>query len=146
MSQTAHWHSGIAAAQNGNNSALPHQPATLSNLLSKVNDSAGVGCSNTSNILREYSQMHSLRLRCVSDAQWPVTEPAQTGNVDEGHCAAVNSVVHSRKYIISGGGDCRIRVWAKTTLAHVTTLPGHRGPVFTLLVAGVTPLCARGKN
>ena len=69
-----------------------------------------------------------------------VVEPAVTGSVDEGHCAAVQSVVHSAKYIISAGGDCRIRVWARKGLEPVTALQGHRGPIFALLIAGARRL------
>jgi WD40 repeat protein len=65
-----------------------------------------------------------------------MVEPSVTGSLDEGHCAAVQSVVHSHKYIISAGGDCRIRVWRKDDLSIVCALPGHRGPIFALLVAG----------
>jgi WD40 repeat protein len=78
----------------------------------------------------------SIALRKIQSTEWPVTEPAVTGRLDEGHCGAVQSVVHSDKYIVSGGGDCRIRVWDKGTLAHVCALSGHRGPIFTLVVVG----------
>ena len=65
-----------------------------------------------------------------------VVEPALTGDVDEGHCAAVQSVVYSSKHIISAGCDCLIRVWRAEDLSHVCALTGHRGPVFALIVVG----------
>jgi hypothetical protein len=65
-----------------------------------------------------------------------VVEPALVGGMDEGHCAAVQSVVHSADYIISAGGDSLIHVWRMQDFSHVSAMSGHQGPVFSLIVVG----------
>lgn len=110
-----------------------------------------VGCQDTTlklyhflepdNAGRSLGVQASMRNKGADNVDATVVEPTVTGSLDEGHCAAVQSVVHSHKYIISAGGDCRIRVWRKSDLGIVCALPGHRGPIFALLVAGALFAC-----
>lgn len=74
-----------------------------------------------------------------------VTEALLEGKLDEGHCAAIHAVVSGRRFVCSAGGDSGIRVWRADSLEAVTTMTGHRGPVFALLMLGVdpSPLCSR---
>lgn len=73
----------------------------------------------------------------VTDDQWDVTTPALQGNLDDGHCAAIHAVVCSEKHVCTAGGDCVIRVWNRTTLKPESSMIGHRGPVFALVLLGV---------
>lgn len=68
-----------------------------------------------------------------------VTEAVLEGRLDDGHCAAIHAVVSSRRFVCSAGGDSTIRVWRATSLEPVTTMTGHRGPVFALLMLGAVP-------
>lgn len=68
-----------------------------------------------------------------------VTEALLEGKLDDGHCAAIHAVVSSRRFVCSAGGDSTIRVWRAKDLQPVTSMIGHRGPVFALLMLGAFP-------
>lgn len=67
-----------------------------------------------------------------------ITTPALQGNLDDGHCAAIHAVVCSQKYVCTAGGDCSIRVWTRSDLKPLSTMIGHRGPVFALGLVGAS--------
>lgn len=68
-----------------------------------------------------------------------VTVPALQGKLHDGHCAAIQAVVCSQQYVCTAGGDCAIRVWDRATLNPESTMIGHRGPVFALVLLGASP-------
>lgn len=103
-------------------------------------------------ILDKNPPLHNLASYSISDkmaklksqskggaAAAQVTAPRVTSAVDDGHCSAINSVVACLDFLCSAGGDCTVRVWKKETLAPVTTLRGHRGPVMSLVAIGARP-------
>lgn len=72
----------------------------------------------------------------ITADQRDVTTPALQGKLDDGHCAAIHAVVCSQKYVCTAGGDCVIRVWNRSDLNPESTMIGHRGPVFALVLLG----------
>ena len=72
----------------------------------------------------------------VTADQRDVTVPTLQGKLDDGHCAAIHAVVCSEEYVCTSGGDCVIRVWDRATLNPESTMIGHRGPVFALVLLG----------
>jgi WD40 repeat protein len=106
--------------------------------------SLGSNCCNAPSMNGAGSSWHFQVQGSNKEYAAAVVEPALVSGVDEGHCAAVQSVVHSRIYIVSAGGDSLIHVWRIQDLQHVCAMSGHQGPVFALIVVGVPLACTSG--